>query len=136
MEDIGKRLERFVSYKARKPAEFANMVGWDRQYLNALMKGRGFGVKPIETLLRRFPELDARWLITGDGDMLNADYTEAAREEIRRRVSRLEKMDSLIPYMSLDQIRKISCGKDYLSDDEMRDLEEKSKNDTQKSTHT
>lgn len=134
--DIGQRLERFVKYKIKKSqVEFAELMGWDKQYLHGLMKGRSFGLKPVEALLRKFPELNARWLILGEGQMLSGEYAEGARKRIRYRIAILEKMEDLIPYMTKEQLLEVSYGNMRLPDDEIKELEDKSKIGTQISTH-
>lgn len=134
--DIGQRLEQFVLYKIKKSkVEFAEQIGWDKQYLNGLIKGKSFGLKPVETLLQKFPELNARWLILGEGSMLSGEYAEGARKRIRNRIAILEKMEDLIPYMAKEQLLEVSYGNMRLSDEEIKKLEDKAKSGTQISTH-
>ncbi|MBO5972884.1 MAG: hypothetical protein J6Q07_07735 [Alistipes sp.] len=57
-------------------AQFARMMGWKPQYLNSLLNGR-IGLTPIIYILQMFPNLDARWLLLGDGDIFNhSEYIE------------------------------------------------------------
>lgn len=57
------RLLELIQYKTGgKQADFAEFMGWSPQYLNRLTKGEsGIGIRPIITLLEKFPELNARW---------------------------------------------------------------------------
>lgn len=50
--------------------EFAELVGWSRPYLSKLLRGEGWGIAPVLRLVERFPTLDARWLLTGEGKMM------------------------------------------------------------------
>ena len=46
-------------------------MGWSAAYLNRLLKGQSaMGIEPVKTLVSNIPELNARWLITGEGEML------------------------------------------------------------------
>lgn len=57
-------------------AQFARMMGWKPQYLNSLLNGR-IGLTPIIYILQMFPNLDARWLLLGDGEIFNySEYIE------------------------------------------------------------
>lgn len=49
--------------------EFAELVGWSRPYLSKLLRGEGWGISPVLRLVERFPTLNARWLLTGEGRM-------------------------------------------------------------------
>ena len=65
-------------------AQFARMMGWKPQYLNSLLNGR-IGLTPIIYILQMFPNLDARWLLLGDGEIFNhSEYIEilSTREEV------------------------------------------------------
>ena len=76
--NIGDRLRQFIEYKTNgSQVEFAEIMGWQPQYLNKLVKGGSFAYNPIVALLQKFPELDARWLILGEGDMIMKDYAES-----------------------------------------------------------
>lgn len=63
-------------------AQFAEKLGWKTQYLQNILKG-SIGITPIITLLKTFPEINARWLILGQGSMLDSII------EIRRNLSTL-----------------------------------------------
>ena len=65
---MNERLLQFIEYKTNgKQADFALLVGWIPQYVSKLIKGENFGIRPVITLLKTFPELNARWLLTGEG---------------------------------------------------------------------
>ena len=120
---IGDRLKRFIEYKAGgSQVTFAEMMGWQPQYLNKLLKGGSFAYNPIVSLLQKFPELDARWLILGEGDMIMKEYAESV---IKKKMVRLMEIESLMPYMSAEQIQRIREGNAKFTDEEMKILREK-----------
>lgn len=50
---------------------FAHKVGWSKQRLTNILAGKGIGLATVEALLRTFPDLNARWMIMGEGYMLH-----------------------------------------------------------------
>lgn len=64
------RIEQIVRYRTGgKQKQFAELMGWSPQYLAKLLQGKSIGIAPIIRLVEAFPELDARWLLTGEGAM-------------------------------------------------------------------
>lgn len=53
-------------------AQFARMMGWQPQYLNGVLNGR-IGLTPIIRILQVLPNLNARWLLLGEGKVFNCD---------------------------------------------------------------
>ncbi|MBQ5923218.1 MAG: hypothetical protein IIW91_07775 [Alistipes sp.] len=65
------RLHQIIDYKTQgRRGEFADMCGWSQPYLSKLLRGESIGIAPIRTILATFPEIDARWLLLGEGKML------------------------------------------------------------------
>ena len=52
------------------------MLGWSPQYLHNMLNGDSFGIQPVTALLKKFPELNARWLILGEGVMIQQDLSD------------------------------------------------------------
>lgn len=105
---MNERLAKFIQYKTSgHQAEFANIMGWSPQYLMKLIKGDGFGIRPVISLIERFPELNARWLLTGEGNMLVTSFVEMS---IKKRLSRLLEIEKYIPFMSPEELRQITEG--------------------------
>lgn len=68
------RLKEIVRYKTHgRQKEFAELIGWSPQYLTKLLRGSDFGLKPVLSLLTALPEINARWLLLGEGSMLMDD---------------------------------------------------------------
>lgn len=106
---MNERLALFIDYKTGgNQKEFAALLGWSPQYLHKMLKGDSMGIQPVVSLLQKFPELDARWLILGEGAMLNP---------IRNRVFELLALEKYIPVMSSDEVAALASGKtDFDSD--------------------
>lgn len=105
---IHDRLLDIIQYKTSgKQAEFAEIMGWSPQYLNRLTKGEsGIGIRPIISLLEKFPELNARWLLLGDGAMITS-----GADEMKRRLLRLLEIEKYMPVMTPDELRCVTDGK-------------------------
>lgn len=104
---IHERLLDIIQYKTSgKQAEFADIMGWSPQYLNRLTKGEsGIGIRPIIALLEKFPELNARWLLLGEGAMITS-----GADEMKRRLLRLLEIEKYMPVMTPDELRCVTDG--------------------------
>ena len=100
---MNRRLAQFIDYKTGgNQKEFADLMGWSPQYLYKMLKGDSMGIQPVVSLLRKFPELDARWLILGEGVML---------EPLRRRILDMLSLERYIPVMSREEIDALAAGR-------------------------
>ena len=104
---IHERLLDIIQYKTSgKQAEFADIMGWSPQYLNRLTKGEsGIGMRPIIALLEKFPELNARWLLLGEGAMITSGV-----DEMKKRLFRLLEIEKYMPVMTPDELRCVTDG--------------------------
>lgn len=66
------RLSKIIQYKTQgNQKAFAHLMGWSEAYTCRMVKGlSSIGIAPVTRLVTLIPELNARWLITGDGEML------------------------------------------------------------------
>ncbi len=88
--------------------DFAALLGWSPQYLHKMLKGDSMGIQPVVSLLQKFPELNARWLILGEGVMLNP---------VRRRVFDLLALERYIPVMTSAEIDALASGRTDFDND-------------------
>lgn len=85
-------------------AEFAALMGWTPQYLFRLLNGSsGFGIRPVIALLEKFPDLDARWLLLGEGAMLSSGVNAA-----KAHLLKLLSLEKYMPVMSADELRRLT----------------------------
>lgn len=67
------RLKEFMDYKKLSGADLADTIGVQRSNVSHILNGRNNpGAQFIEKLLLAYPDLDAGWLLTGKGAMINA----------------------------------------------------------------
>ena len=103
------RLAEFIKYTTNgKQVEFAEMMGWTPQYLYKLLKEGGVGIRPIVALLEKFPNLNARWFILGEGSMI-VPPTDA----IKKHLLSLLQLEQFIPVMTNEEIQLMSSGHQF-----------------------
>lgn len=70
--DMAVRILKVIRFKGFKSnASFADHMGWTRQYLNNILSGKNIGLSVVSSMCQKFPDISARWLILGDGIMLD-----------------------------------------------------------------
>lgn len=99
------RLRKIIDFKTGgNQAEFAALMGWKPQYLFRLLKGEsGIGIRPVVALLEKFPELNARWLLLGEGAMVSSGVDKA-----KQHLLRLLSLEKYMPVMSAEQLRQLT----------------------------
>ena len=66
------RIKQFMEYKSISAGELSALLEVQRSNISHILNGRNKpGAVFIEKLLLVFPELNARWLLTGQGDMVD-----------------------------------------------------------------
>ncbi len=64
------RIKQIMDYKSITAGELADLLEVQRSNISHILNGRNKpGAVFLERFLRVFPEIDARWLITGEGSM-------------------------------------------------------------------
>lgn len=110
---MNNRLRQFIQYACGRPSVFAARMGWERQYLSKLTRGIGLGITPVVAILREFPELDARWLLLGEGEMLRPAASESRPNfaAARDRVTRSLELSRFLPVMSETELSEFASGR-------------------------
>lgn len=103
------RLTQIIEYKtsgAQKP--FADLMGWSQPYLHRMLNGTGgIGLTPVVTVLQNLPEIDARWLLLGEGNMFVADNKYV---NVLGHVLALAALEKYIPYMTPEEQHALASG--------------------------
>lgn len=72
---MNKRLQTILEIEQITPSQLADTLGVQRGGISHLLSGRN---KPsfdfLEKILRKYPNISAEWLITGQGKPLRSDY--------------------------------------------------------------
>ena len=100
------RLSQFIDYATGgNKAGFARSLGWTPQYLSCILKDCRIGMNPILALLTKYPELNARWLLLGEGAMLTA-----CSDAIKTQLVRLLNIEQYLPVMTAEEQQRIISG--------------------------
>lgn len=103
---MNERLLQFIQYKTGgKQADFAELMGWSPQYLHKMLKEGGIGIRPIVALLEKFPELNARWLLLGEGAMIST-----GADAVKSHLLKLLELEKYMPVMTPDELRLLEDG--------------------------
>ena len=109
---MNERLAQFIEYKTGgNQKDFAAMLGWSPQYLHKMLKGDSMGIQPVITLLQTFPELNARWLILGEGFMFDIRSNIIHMIDIRRNIMHMIELEKFIPVMNREELAELEGGK-------------------------
>ncbi len=69
------RIRQFMSYKSLTSSELADNIGIQRSNLTHVLNGRNKPSFPfIAKLLETYPEINAKWLLLGQGNMIENDH--------------------------------------------------------------
>jgi len=66
------RIKEFIDYKGISAGELADLLDVQRSNISHILNGRNKpGAVFLERFLLTFAEINARWLLTGEGQMVN-----------------------------------------------------------------
>lgn len=104
---MNKRLIEIIKYRTGgKQTPFASLMGWSPQYLNKLVKGVDFGLAPVLAILQKLPEINARWFLLGEGEMLQDSKLTEIRATAQSYVLSILEMEKYLPVMSPAEVRE------------------------------
>jgi hypothetical protein len=110
VESINERIARVMDLKADgNRTRFGEILGTTPQYVAKIIKeGGSVGIEPVTKILRYWPDIDARWLILGEGDIYGrSKKEEEARQSITDRLDYLTRIERYIPVMSGEELEKL-----------------------------
>lgn len=104
---MNNRLLDVIKYKTGgRQNKFAELLGWTPQYLAKLLRGDNFGLQPVLTLLEKLPEINARWLLLGQGEMLETGKLFSLHREVLAHAQSILDLERFIPFMLPDELRE------------------------------
>ncbi len=109
------RLQDIIQYKCGGvQTEFAALMGWSPQYIAKLMRGESFGIRPVVAIIEKFPDIDARWFVTGEGSMVSeVQHTHIrkalheAAMDAHKMIEGLIELERFVPVMSAKELREL-----------------------------
>lgn len=107
MSTINERVLEIIEMKADgNQKKFADMFGWKPQYVQKMVsEGGSVGLSPVKQILDRFLDINARWLITGEGERLDREVMINMRIGLYDQVKRLLEVEKYIPYMTYEELQ-------------------------------
>ena len=101
---MNKRLREIIRYKTNgRQKRFAELTGMSPQYIAKLLHGDNFGLQPVLTILKALPEINARWFLTGEGEMLLDKVSELKRDTLSH-IHAVIDLERFIPVMSPEEM--------------------------------
>ena len=90
------RIKKYMEYKSISAGELATQLEVQRSNISHVLNGRNMpGAAFIEKLLLSFPDLNARWLLTGSGEMLIDCESYAPGEVIPQPIETIKPAEKL-----------------------------------------
>ena len=114
MSDFGKRLNELITYKAISKSEIARVGKISEKLIFNYIKGTTTPkVTFVENILAQYPDINARWFITGEKPMLNSkaykesvDNYQNVKEAAEKYNSKIETLEIEIKYLK-DQVKNL-----------------------------
>ena len=90
------RIKKYMDYKSISAGELATQLEVQRSNISHVLNGRNMpGAAFIEKLLLSFPDLNARWLLTGAGEMLMEGGSYTAGEVTQQPIETIKPIEKL-----------------------------------------
>lgn len=68
------RIAQIINNKALTPSRFADIIGIQRSRISHIMSGRNnASIDVVTKIIEKFPDIDLKWLMTGEGEMLSSE---------------------------------------------------------------
>lgn len=98
------RLLEIIKYKTGgKQTEFATLMGWSPQYLAKLLRGN-IGLTPVMTIFYTLPEINPRWFLFGEGEMLEVGRLYELQRKTFSEAEKLLRLETFLPVMTPEEI--------------------------------
>jgi len=100
MDTINERIDFIIKIKIGSRSKFAEILKVSPQYVNKIATpGGSVGLEPVLNILRLFPDIDARWLLLGEGSPFS--LSDRAGEIKRSIGDRIDFLFSIEKYISV-----------------------------------
>lgn len=99
MEKIIDRIYKYIDYKGVKPVPFERKIGLSNGYLSKQFNRKAdIGESILFKIIENCPDIDAIWLLTGKGNMLNKENHVALLSDPTENYHRSENIDYKTKY--------------------------------------
>lgn len=84
MSTEGERISDIISHFCKSKADFARNMGESPQTISNWVS-RGAGKNVLNKILSKFPDVNATWLLTGEGEMIRSDYKQGSVQQANQK---------------------------------------------------
>jgi transcriptional regulator with XRE-family HTH domain len=82
MENTLHRIKKYLDFKGISVSSFEKKLGFSNgSFASQLKNGKTIGVDKLENILKYFTDLDANWLLTGNGSMIKKHKKDALNQD-------------------------------------------------------
>lgn len=104
---MNERLSEIIQYRTGgRQVQFAALMNWSPQYLSKLLRGENFGLAPVVSILQTLPEINARWLLLGEGEMLSHAKLGQLRDAAVQFANAILDLEKYLPVMSPSELHE------------------------------
>ncbi|MDQ6472538.1 hypothetical protein RB619_17995 [Flavobacterium sp. LHD-80] len=104
-ENTLKRLKQFLDFKGIRISAFEKEVGMSNgSFASQLKNNKTIGVDKLENILKKYPDINVEWLLTGNGSMLNSNAVHEESTSYNKTIQ--EDAEEAINYKELAEARK------------------------------
>ena len=109
MNSINERIDFIIKTKVGSRTKFAEVLKVSPQYVNKIATpGGSVGIEPVLNILRLFPDIDARWLLLGEGSPFSvSDRAGQIKRSIGDRIDFLFSIERYIAVMDPDDLASL-----------------------------
>lgn len=86
--------------------DFAKLTGWGYSTVRQVMKTGTNSVALLTDLLKAAPEISARWLLLGEGDMVRPFGLAYAEAQFLKKTLQAIETAALVPYMDAGELKR------------------------------
>lgn len=106
MNSINERIDFIIKIKVGGRSKFAEILKVSPQYVNKIATpGGSVGLEPVLNILRLFPDIDARWLLLGEGSpFCLSDRAGEIKRSIGDRIDFLFSIEKYISVMDPEDL--------------------------------
>lgn len=106
MDTINERIDFIIKIKVGGRSKFAEILKVTPQYVNKIATpGGSVGLEPVLNILRLFPDIDARWLLLGEGEPFSiSDRAGEIKRSIGGRIDFLFAIEKYISVMDPEDL--------------------------------
>ncbi len=98
------RIKQYIDFKGVKVSAFEKEIGMSNgSFASQLRNNKTIGVDKLENILRKYPDLNPQWLLTGKGEMLTLNNLNEAPAKYN---STLKEDSNDLNYKELAEARK------------------------------